>query len=157
MLFGSKDRSKAKKFYDSAFVKAIGAVKLHHGAYCSDAGYRAAEYTIGFHGVLHLDIRRDAALCAQVKSPFQRLYRFLAAGYKDTAAEAHRHSVASFWLAIAIIPLLIIASSTLGFVFGLQAGRPGWYRALQAPAFVIMAKVSGMGLLIIIAAILRKA
>ncbi len=52
-----KGRSKAKNFYDKAFVKASGATKLHHGAYCSDAGYRAAEYMIGLHGVMHPDFR----------------------------------------------------------------------------------------------------
>jgi anaerobic selenocysteine-containing dehydrogenase len=57
LLVWQKGRSKAKSFYDKAFVKASGATKLHHGAYCSDAGYRACEYTIGPHGVLHPDFR----------------------------------------------------------------------------------------------------
>lgn len=51
-----KGRSKAKEFYDNAFVKTIGSSKLGHGAYCSDTGYRAVEYTIGIHGVLHPDM-----------------------------------------------------------------------------------------------------
>ncbi|MFQ5996652.1 MAG: molybdopterin-dependent oxidoreductase [Dehalococcoidales bacterium] len=57
LLIWQKGRSKAKKFYDKAFVKASGATKLHHGAYCSDAGYRGCEYTTGLHGVLHPDFR----------------------------------------------------------------------------------------------------
>ncbi|MFQ5882762.1 MAG: molybdopterin-dependent oxidoreductase, partial [Candidatus Methylomirabilales bacterium] len=57
LLLWQKGRSKAKKFYDKAFIKASGATKLHHGAYCSDAGYRACEYTTGLHGVLHPDFR----------------------------------------------------------------------------------------------------
>ncbi len=57
LLVWQKGRSKAGKFYDNAFVKASGATKLHHGAYCSDAGYRAAEYTYGLHGVFHPDFR----------------------------------------------------------------------------------------------------
>lgn len=57
LLVWQKGRSKAKSFYDEAFVKASGATKLHHGAMCSDAGYRACEYTIGLHGVLHPDFR----------------------------------------------------------------------------------------------------
>jgi anaerobic selenocysteine-containing dehydrogenase len=52
-----KGRSKAKSFYDKAFVNATDALKLHHGAYCSDAGYRALEYTIGRHAVLHPDFK----------------------------------------------------------------------------------------------------
>jgi len=58
LLVWQKGRSKAEPFYDGAFVGASGATKLHHGAFCSDAGYRAAEYTIGFNGVLHPDFRR---------------------------------------------------------------------------------------------------
>jgi molybdopterin-containing oxidoreductase family membrane subunit len=105
---------------------------------------------------LYLDGRRDAAICAKVPGRLQRFHRLWAAGYRDTPAERARHERASFWLAIAIVPLLITAHSTLGFVFGLQIGRPGWYSALQAPAFVLLAGVSGVGMLIVIAAIVRR-
>ncbi len=64
LLVWQKGRSKAKAFYDEAFVKASGATKLHHGAFCSDAGYRACEYTIGLHGVLHPDFRYTQYLLA---------------------------------------------------------------------------------------------
>ncbi|MGQ9630543.1 MAG: molybdopterin-containing oxidoreductase family protein [bacterium] len=57
LLVWQKGRSKAEAFYDNAFVNASGATKLHHGAYCSDAGYRAVEYTIGSHAVMHPDFR----------------------------------------------------------------------------------------------------
>jgi anaerobic selenocysteine-containing dehydrogenase len=64
MVLWQKGRSKAKKFYDDAFVKSIGSSKLGHGAYCSDAGYRAMEYTIGVHGVQHPDMRSTNYLLA---------------------------------------------------------------------------------------------
>lgn len=104
---------------------------------------------------LYLDGRRDAAICATVPGRLQRFHKLWAAGYRDTPAERARHERATFWLAVAIVPLLVTAHSTLGFVFGLQVGRPGWYSALQAPAFVILAGVSGIGLLIVIAAVAR--
>ncbi len=103
----------------------------------------------------YLDGRRDAALLARVPSPFQGFYRAWAAGYRDTPEERRRHHRASLWLAIAILPLLVTAHSTLGFVFGIQAGRPGWFSALQAPGFVVMAGVSGVGLLLVVASVLR--
>ncbi len=62
LLIWQKGRSKSGAFYDSAFVSASGATGLGHGAYCSDAGYRAAEYTIGPHGVLHPDFRHTKYL-----------------------------------------------------------------------------------------------
>ena len=64
LLIWQKGRSKAKNFYDTAFVKASGATKLHHGAFCSDAGYRALEYTIGTHAVLHPDFKHTNYLLA---------------------------------------------------------------------------------------------
>ncbi len=105
---------------------------------------------------LYLDGRRDAAILAQDPRRLQGFYRLWAAGYTDTPAEQARHQQTTFWLAIAILPLLIVAHSTLGFVFGLQVGRPGWFGTLQAPGFVALAGISGLGMLIIIAAILRR-
>ncbi len=104
---------------------------------------------------LYLDGRRDAALLARQPGPLRGFYRLWAAGYRDTPAERTRHERVSFWLAIAIVPLLVTAHSTLGFVFGIQSGRPGWFSTLQAPGFVVMAGVSGIGLLLVIAAVMR--
>jgi anaerobic selenocysteine-containing dehydrogenase len=42
LLIWQKGRSKAKKFYDTAFVKASGATKLHHGAYCAGSRGRSS-------------------------------------------------------------------------------------------------------------------
>ncbi|NOX24356.1 MAG: polysulfide reductase NrfD [Actinobacteria bacterium] len=106
---------------------------------------------------LYVTSRRDAALLAERDSRFKRLYRFLAAGYTDTRAQRRLDRRVTFWLAITILPLLVIAHSTVGFVFGLQAGRPGWFGALQAPGFVVLAGVSGIGNLIMLAAIVRSA
>lgn len=106
---------------------------------------------------LYLDSRRDAAACAETGGRLQRLHRLWAAGYRDSPAERRRHRLTSFWLALAIVPLLVTAHSTLGFVFGLQIGRPGWHSAVQAPAFVVMAGVSGTGLLIVVTAAARRA
>ncbi len=114
------------------------------------AGYLLASLTY-----LYLDSRKDAAVLAKTPGRLQRLHRFLAAGYRDTPEEQKRHRRVSFWLAVAIIPILVAAHSTLGLVFGLQAGRPGWYSALQAPAFVVLAGISGLGALIVLIAIAR--
>lgn len=105
---------------------------------------------------LYLDTRRDAGLLARTPGRLQGLYRAWAAGYGDRPAERERHHRTTFWLAVAIVPLLVTAHSTLGFVFGLQIGRPGWHSALQAPGFVILAGVSGAGLLLLLAGITRR-
>jgi molybdopterin-containing oxidoreductase family membrane subunit len=106
---------------------------------------------------LYVTSRRDAAALAAHDSRFRGLYRFIAAGYEDTEKQRRIDRRVTFWLAIAILPLLVIAHSTVGFVFGLQAGRPGWFGTLQAPGFVVLAGVSGIGNLIMLAAIVRIA
>jgi len=105
---------------------------------------------------LYLGGRHDAAVCARAQSKLQWYHRLWAAGYGDSPEERERHRRASFWMAIGIIPLFIVATSTEGFVFGLQVGRPGWHGTLQAPAFVVLAGVSGVGALILLAAIVRR-
>jgi len=106
---------------------------------------------------LYVTSRPDAALLAERPSRLQRFFRFWAAGYRDTPEQRARDRRVTFWLALAILPLLVIAHSSLGFVFGLQVGRPGWFGTLQAPAFVVLAGVSGVGHIIVLAAMVRKA
>jgi molybdopterin-containing oxidoreductase family membrane subunit len=102
--------------------------------------------------------RRDAARLAAdpTRHRLRTFYRLWASGYRDTTAEHVRHRRVTFWLSIGILPLLVTAHSTLGFIFGIQSGRPGWYSALQAPAFVVLAAVSGTGLLILLALVARR-
>lgn len=101
--------------------------------------------------------RADAALCAERSTRLRWFYRLWASGYEGTAGDGHRHHQVSFWLSLFILPLLVTAHSTLGFIFGIQGGRPGWYGTLQAPNFVVMAGVSGTGAVIVISAALRRA
>ena len=64
LVLWQKGRSKQKDIYDTAFVKTIGSRKLGHGSYCSDAGYRAGEYTLGLHGNAHPDFHYNRYLLA---------------------------------------------------------------------------------------------
>ncbi|MBI4199225.1 MAG: molybdopterin-dependent oxidoreductase [Chloroflexi bacterium] len=57
LVLWQKGRSKQEAIYDNAFGNTIGATKVGHGSYCSDAGYRAAEYTIGPHANANPDFR----------------------------------------------------------------------------------------------------
>jgi molybdopterin-containing oxidoreductase family membrane subunit len=104
----------------------------------------------------YLTGRADAARCAEYFPKFRWAYKIWASGFQGNAAERRRHGRATFWLSLCILPLLITATSTLGLVFGIQSGRPGWYSALQAPGFVVVAAASGTAMLIIISAVIRK-
>lgn len=101
--------------------------------------------------------RADAAALARNPNiPLRWFYKGWASGYRDRPEQRVRHHRISFILAISILPLLVAAHSTLGFIFGIQGGRPGWFSALQAPGFVVMAGVSGTGMLIAVAAGFRR-
>jgi molybdopterin-containing oxidoreductase family membrane subunit len=101
--------------------------------------------------LMFLAARADAALCAELLPRGKPLYRLVATGYLGTPFERNRHRIVSRLLSLLILPLMVLSYSTLGFVFGIQSGRPGWFSAMQAPSFMVLAAISGTGLLILIA------
>lgn len=105
---------------------------------------------------LYLDGRRDANVLARQPTRLRGWFQRWAAGYEDTPEQRSRHERVTFWLALAIVPLLVAALSTEGFVFGIQASAAGWSGALQGPAFVVWGGVSGVGHIIVIAALARR-
>lgn len=113
-------------------------------------------YLIATFVYLYLDGRRDAALCARVSGKMRWFYRLWAAGYKDTPTERARHDRAVFWLAISILVLVVVYHATVGFVFGTQVARPGWFTPLLSLWHLNLNAASGVGgVLIITAAVLR--
>jgi Ni/Fe-hydrogenase subunit HybB-like protein len=105
--------------------------------------------------MLYLGGRGDAAWCARRPGRLRWAYKIWASGYKGTDGELGRHRLARFWLSLTMFPFIIAAYSTLGFVFGTQGGRPGWFGALRAPSMLVVAGISGMGLLMAIAGLLK--
>lgn len=106
--------------------------------------------------MLYLGGRGDAAWCARQPGPLRWVYALWASGYRGTDRELRRHRRARFWLSLTFFPFIVVAYSTLGFVFGTQGGRPGWFGALRAPSMLIGAGISGVGLLLAIAGVLRS-
>lgn len=105
---------------------------------------------------LYLGGRRDAARLAKTPSRLQGLHRLWAAGYTDSAEEKERHQRAMLWLSVGIVPLIVVALSTEGLVFGIQVGRPGWFGSLQGPDFLVLAAASGLANLLVLSAIVRR-
>ncbi len=106
---------------------------------------------------LYLGGRRDAAKIADTPSRLQWFHRLWASGYTGTAEEQERHQRVMFWLSVGIVPLIVIALSTEGLVFGIQVGRPGWFGSLQGPDFLVLAAASGLANLLVLTAIVRRA
>lgn len=55
------------------------------------------------------------------------------------------------------LPIALLVHSITAWIFGLQVGRPFWDTALMAPIFISSAVVSGLGILLVIAYLGRKA
>ncbi len=55
------------------------------------------------------------------------------------------------------LPAAILLHSITAWIFGLQIARGFWYSAIMAPLFVSSALVSGTGLMILLALVLRRA
>jgi molybdopterin-containing oxidoreductase family membrane subunit len=113
-------------------------------------------YVIGSSIYLYLAMRRDLCLAANIIPKRRWFYRILAIGYQDTPKVKDRHERSVWWCAVIILPIMVSVHSVYGYVFGLQAGRPGWFNPILAPYFVLGAIVSGFSAMIIIAAIVRK-
>jgi molybdopterin-containing oxidoreductase family membrane subunit len=105
---------------------------------------------------LYLSMRRDLWVLSRKQIRFRRFYSWLARGYQDTDGERHRHDRVLFWLAIALMPVMVSVHSVYGLFFGLLSAKAGWYNPLQPPYFVLGAVVSGFSALIVVLAMLRR-
>ena len=70
-----------------------------------------------------------------------------------TMAREERVKTAMAWVAL---PAAIMLHSITAWIFGLQISRGFWYSSIMAPMFIASALVSGLGLVIILALILRR-
>ncbi|HEX7949685.1 MAG TPA: NrfD/PsrC family molybdoenzyme membrane anchor subunit [Candidatus Limnocylindrales bacterium] len=78
----------------------------------------------------------------------------LGTGVSERAlAREERVKSAMAWVAL---PAAIMLHSITAWIFGLQIGRGFWYSSIMAPMFIASALVSGMGLVILLALVLRR-
>jgi molybdopterin-containing oxidoreductase family membrane subunit len=109
-------------------------------------------YLVGSVLFLYMALIKDFAVYrdANLKIPKwrQKLYTILAIGYRGTASQKRHLIISQNLLAIIIIPLSIMVSSILSWVFGMTL-RPGWHSTIFGPYFVLGALFSGVGVLIV--------
>ncbi|MFQ5690538.1 MAG: NrfD/PsrC family molybdoenzyme membrane anchor subunit [Gemmatimonadota bacterium] len=96
-----------------------------------------------------LAIIRDSG----IKAP--RLYRFLAAGYRDTPEQRARLQRVIGVLAIAVIPVAVSVHTIIGWIFAMTL-RPMWHSTIFGPYFVVGAIYSGIAALLVAMVILRR-
>ena len=68
-------------------------------------------------------------------------------------ARENRAKAVMAWIAL---PSAIMLHSITAWIFGLQISRGFWYSSIMAPMFIASALVSGMGLVILLALVLRR-
>ena len=72
---------------------------------------------------------------------------------RRTMAREERAKSVMAWVAL---PAAILLHSITAWIFGLQIGRGFWYSSIMAPMFITSALVSGLGLVILLALLLRR-
>ena len=70
-----------------------------------------------------------------------------------TMAREERVKGVMAWIAL---PAAILLHSITAWIFGLQISRGFWYSSIMAPMFIASALVSGLGLVILLALLLRR-
>ncbi len=109
-------------------------------------------YFVGSALFLYISLIKDFAVYRDTKMDIpkwkQKLYASLALGYRGAASQKRHLIISQNLLAIIIIPLSIMVSSILSWIFGMTL-RPGWHSTIFGPYFVLGALYSGCGVLIV--------
>jgi Ni/Fe-hydrogenase subunit HybB-like protein len=112
-------------------------------------------YFMGTIVYLYLSLRGDIDRIASRLPKRERFYKLLAMNYGGTATEKEMNTKTLWWLAVAIVPIMVTVHSVVSFVFGLMVARAGWYSTIFAIYFVVGAIVSGVAAVYSLAWILR--
>lgn len=105
---------------------------------------------------LYVPLLPDLALIRDsgIKAP--RLYRFVAAGYRDTPSQRARLERAIGILSIVVIPIAVSVHTVIGWIFAMTL-RPMWHSTIFGPYFVMGAIYSGIAAILVAMVVLRKA
>lgn len=112
-------------------------------------------YFMGTIIYLYLSLRGDIDQLARKLPRREWFYKRLAMNYEGTEADKERHTRTLWWLAVAIVPIMVTVHSVVSFVFGLMIARSGWYSTIFAIYFVVGAIVSGVAAVYSLAWIFR--
>ena len=116
-------------------------------------------YFVGSVIFLYMALIKDFAVYRDAKMNIpgwkQKLYKILAIGYRGAASQKRHLIISQNLLAIIMIPLSIIVSSILSWIFGMTL-RPGWHSTIFGPYFVLGALYSGCGVLVVAMWVYRK-
>ena len=112
-------------------------------------------YFMGTVVYLYLSLRGDIDELAHKLPKREWFYKRLAMNYQGTETEKVKHNQTLWWLALAIVPIMVTVHSVVSFVFGLMIARSQWYSTIFAIYFVVGAIVSGVAAVYSLAWIFR--
>ncbi|MFY0687915.1 MAG: polysulfide reductase NrfD [Cyclobacteriaceae bacterium] len=90
-----------------------------------------------------------------ISKRLQSIYSWLSFNYKGTSEQKALLTRSINILAVLIVPIAIIVSSILSWIFGMTL-RPGWHSSIFGPYFVLAAIYSGLAVVAILLWISRK-
>jgi molybdopterin-containing oxidoreductase family membrane subunit len=113
-----------------------------------------ATYLILSSTYLYLPMREDLKLCMDQFSGWRKsLFKLLLPAYEEGEEPTIRRL--SWWMAITILPVMVMVHTTVSWIFSLLSSRPLWFGAAAGPYFIAAAVASGIGSVVVIAAVVR--
>lgn len=109
-------------------------------------------YIVGALLFLYLALVRDFAILRDnkewvMKKWRKKMYTFFSAGFVNTPRQKKILNFSIDTLAMIIIPVAVIVSSVLAWIFGLTL-RPGWHSSIFGPYFVVASIFTAIAVLI---------
>ncbi len=102
---------------------------------------------------LYVEMREDLAwLAGKVKWGW--VYKLLVPAYRPDERQGFKKIV--LWASVFNFPIMVMVDNTVGCIFGLLVGRPGWYSQFLGPYFVLGAIFTGLAVVVVLAAIYRQ-
>lgn len=116
-------------------------------------------YLVGAVLYLYLTLIRDFAIYSDAEflnlpNWKRKMYKALSLGYSGKPEQRKHLKTATRLIAIIMVPLVIVISSVLSWIFGMTL-RPGWHSSIFGPYFVIASILTGIGVIIIIMWVIR--
>lgn len=103
---------------------------------------------------LYLPMREDIKVCKEKSSGWRKkLYALLLPGYEEGEKDAIDRL--SWWMAVTILPVMVMVHTTVSWIFSLLSSKPLWFGAVAGPYFIAAAISSGIASVVVIAAIVR--
>lgn len=114
-----------------------------------------ATYLILSTTYLYLPMREDLRVCMERMSGWKKkMYQVTLPGYEEGEAKVIKRL--AWWMAVTILPVMVMVHTTVSWIFSLLSNRPLWFGAAAGPYFIAAAVASGIASVVVIAAVLRK-